>query len=305
MTLKKRKVIFWILALVFPIISLPVILWSFGYRFSFEGGVTRTGGLFLSSIPATGAQIYVDNKLIKETSFLSRGAFVQGLTPRSYTIRILSDGFYEWTKKLEVESEFISEAKALLVKNQPHGEVLEQGNFTSLEAMNDTILLLKTNKDKNYYFDTNTKSLLSPSEAKTIEATLARDLHQDTEELIDANKKGSAIDKDGGRILWWKEQEIWVEWQPETRLPLYAEKNPAMILKIELATIRNAAFYPRRDAAIAAYANGIFVIELDGRGGYNVFPLYKGIEPNFILLDIQKRIIYILDDGNLIEIPLL
>lgn len=279
-------------------------LWSFGYRFSFEEGVTRTGGLFLSSIPVTGAQIYVDNKFIKETSLLSRSAFVQGLTPGSYTVRILSDGFYEWTKKLEVKSELISEARALLVKSQSGGAILEQGNFTSLEVASDAILLLKTDKGKNNYFDIDKKSLLSPSEAKILEATLARDVNQDTKELIDENQKGLVADQERERILWWKEQEIWVKWQPEAQLPLYAEENPELILKTEFS-IRNAAFYPRRDAAITAYANGVFVVELDGRGGHNIFPLYKGIEPNFALPDIQERIIYILDDGNLIEVPLL
>jgi len=122
--------------------------------------------------------------------------------------------------------------------------------------------------------------------------------------LVHEDQKGFIVDEEKKRILRWQEREIWVEWQPETLLPFYAEENPAMILKTE-SPVRNAVFYPRREAVIAAYANGVFVAELDGRGGHNIFPLYKGVEPNFALPNSTERTIYILDDGNLIEIPLL
>lgn len=109
----------------------------------------------------------------------------------------------------------------------------------------------------------------------------------------------------------WKDSKnnIWFDIDPqETQLPyfVYGEKNIKMPLKIlnSKFPILNIDFFPeRRDAIIAAINNGVFAIELDGRGGRIIQPIYKGKNPNFGIFKGEKTV-YVLDEGNLSEIKL-
>ena len=68
--------------------------------------------------------------------------------------------------------------------------------------------------------------------------------------------------------------------------------------------IRNAAFYPNRnDVVIVAVQNGIFALEIDGRGGRSLQPLYKGKNPTFTTYE-KESAVYILDEDTLIKIRL-
>ena len=112
-------------------------------------------------------------------------------------------------------------------------------------------------------------------------------------------------------IIWLDESRntIWFDVNVnETELPyfMYNEKKAVPPLKIisPRFAVSNIDFYPsRRDAIIATISNGVYVIELDGRGGRAVQPIYKGKQPDFAIFKGEK-IIYILDDGNLSRVEL-
>jgi len=94
----------------------------------------------------------------------------------------------------------------------------------------------------------------------------------------------------------------------ENELPyfMYNEKKAVAPLKIVVPrfAVGNIDFFPARiDVIIAAISNGIYAIELDGRGGRSVQPIYKGKQPDFAIFKGEK-IIYILDDGNLSRVKL-
>lgn len=94
----------------------------------------------------------------------------------------------------------------------------------------------------------------------------------------------------------------------ENELPyfMYNEKKASPPLKIIAPrfAVSNIDFFPaRRDAIIAAISNGIYAIELDGRGGRSVQPIYKGKQPDFAIFKGEKTI-YILDGGNLSRVEL-
>ena len=156
MTRKRRLVLFWICALLFIGLTVPIILYSFGYRFSFaEWKILRAGGLFISSTPTTGTKIYVDDHLVKETTLLSRKIFLQGLTPRTYAVRIEKEGYFPWEKNLIVRPELVTDVEALLIQDGPEGEVSFKGNYVSLAFTDDSkeYIALKNTKGKTDFFD--------------------------------------------------------------------------------------------------------------------------------------------------------
>lgn len=122
-----------------------------------------------------------------------------------------------------------------------------------------------------------------------------------------ANAKISGRKKE---IIWLDKihNTIWFDVsKEENNLPYFIyqeeEKLPFKIFSSKFQ-IKNIDFFPgRRDIIITAINNGVYALELDGRGGRMAQPIYKGKDPNFVLFKGEKKI-YILDDGNLSYINL-
>lgn len=101
-----------------------------------------------------------------------------------------------------------------------------------------------------------------------------------------------------------KNNEIWAEWlEKNSPLPYYLSTEKEMIIKTR-SPVKNVDFFPlREDIIIFAAENGVFALEIDGRGNRNMQPIYKGRNPTFSVRSSQKAV-YILDDGALSKIEL-
>lgn len=284
---------------------MPLLLYSFGYRFSWNAREwLRAGGLSVSSIPSTGTKIYINGELTKETSFFSRKLDLQGLTPGMYEIVVKKDGYYQWSKHLPVYPEQVTDALALLVEELPkEGKILLQGPYEKISFLDSSeeTVRLNTAKNKPTYFS------LTQSTTTIIQkepATTTPELPNSIKELL-AEKKPDGYDYDASqeRIIWWNGKRIWVKWlRGEAYLPLYTEKTEDIVWEAD-QDIRSAEFYPGQDSILATYSNVVMVIELDGRDTRNAFPLYKGKEPACVVAS-RSKTAYILDAGNFISIPI-
>lgn len=296
MTYHARRLLFWICAIIFTVVAIPLILYAFGWRFVWEDGAfARTGGLFVASFPSTETKIFVDGKLRKETSLLSRSLFLGQLGPGSHQVRVTRDGYHEWNKTIFVEPELVTELKAILVPQVPKAQQVLRNHLLNaiLYAPDENALFLKDASKSWFRFDRGNETLIPvnpPNIKKEPSLFLTSRSYKDFEE--DARQ---------GRLLWWNTHEAWVHWDSQY-LPHYQKFDTEQITQTPYV-IRSAAFYPRREAILVALSNAVMVVELDGRGGRAIMPLYKGKEPSFAV-DPSDRIIYILDDGILIRIPL-
>ncbi|OGZ42147.1 MAG: hypothetical protein A3C80_01895 [Candidatus Ryanbacteria bacterium RIFCSPHIGHO2_02_FULL_45_43] len=303
MTRTYRRTLFLISSILFFIAAMIIVLFSLGYRLSKDGGIVKTGGLFIASVPSTEVQIFVNNKFVKKTALISRSIFMQSLTPATYNIRIEREGFHTWEKNIVVEPERVSEVRALMVKDPVDGKILSRGNFISIEAESEKILKVVTEKKETRFFDTEKEEFLStiPEKSQPAPETLPSTAQA---VLLRENPDGYDIDAEKEKILWWDGRTILVEWLNPQTLPFYTKESTIKIIDSN-QPIREAVFYPRRDAVIATYENAVMIIELDGRGGHVITPVYKGKKPNIALLNPKERILYILDDGNIIRAELL
>ncbi|MBI4708810.1 MAG: PEGA domain-containing protein [Candidatus Portnoybacteria bacterium] len=109
MTRAKRRLIFYALILVFIIAAPATILYAAGYSFDWQKKqVIKTGAFYLDALPE-GGSIYIDGE--------QRGtvpAFINRLTPGKYQIEIKKDGYANWKKNLEIQSQLTSEARNIL-----------------------------------------------------------------------------------------------------------------------------------------------------------------------------------------------
>ena len=250
----------------------PFLLYSLGYRWSPLFHLYKTGALYISS-PVTGSKIFVNNKEEKQTNIFQGSLFLQSLKPGKYSILIARDDYWPWQKNLTVKEQMVTEARAILIPKEPKGEVVFWGNYSPLEV------------SKYYEIMANLKALKKPTYSR-----------------LTVNQKEK---------LWWdpKDNKVWVEWFGDKEsLPYFFCDDKSCSDKILIfnsrSPIRNIDFYPKRkDAVIIAVQNGIFALEIDGRGGRNIQPIYKGKEPIFTIYQNESSI-YILEEDKLIEIKL-
>ncbi|MDA1334671.1 MAG: PEGA domain-containing protein [bacterium] len=304
MTRFQRKLLFWASVVIFIFGVLPLILFSLGYRFSFEEFKwLPAGGLSISSIPSTGSRIYVDGELVQETNLFSRRAFLQGLTPGQYDVKIERDGYFSWSKNLTVLPEKVTDVRAVLVRdNQAQSEMLTRGDFVNLHYVHtdNEVFGLESKAGTTTFFSVNDRELLP---FDSVVATSSVAIPSAVSAFIEGRKDIFEYDYDpqGERLLWWGGGKLWVRWfAGEEYLPLYTEEEEILVLDEE-HLIRRGSFYPEQEAIIAAYANTVVVAELDGRNRRNVFAPYKGKSPNFLVIEDQ---LFVLDNGNLIVVPL-
>lgn len=265
MTIRTRRTILILCVLLFLISLPPILFYTLGYRLGADLRFYKTGGLYVSS-PVAGSKIFINNKERKETNLWQSGLFLQSLKPVKYSILVAKDGFWPWQKNLIVKEQSVTEARAMLIPKEPKGEIISNEEiFTSLK-------------------------------------TLKENLSTTTNERFSSNQREK---------IWWNsaDNEVWIKWLGlKESLPYFfcddlscAEEK--MILR-SVFPIRNVDFYPnRKDIIVLAVQNSIYALEIDGRGGRMLHPIYKGKEPIFIIPK-NESLIYILDEDNLIKIKL-
>lgn len=97
------------MAALFAVVTPLALLYSRGYVFDFQSGdIVSTGGIFVKAVQP-GVRVTVEPDIVKETSFLSRGALITALLPRRYTVRVEKEGFRSWVKTITVQNEEVLE----------------------------------------------------------------------------------------------------------------------------------------------------------------------------------------------------
>jgi hypothetical protein len=83
-----------------------------GYRYTNQGFIKESGLLSANSFP-TGAEVYINDKLVTATNDTVY------LEPGDYQVKIIKDGFWPWTKNLNIEKELVVQTNAQLFPIAP------------------------------------------------------------------------------------------------------------------------------------------------------------------------------------------
>ena len=151
MTKKTRTTLF-ITCLFLFICATPVaVLYSQGYRFNFEEKkFIQTGGIFFKTQPKQ-AEIYLDGKLKKKTSFIFGSLLVSNLIPNKYEVQVKKEGYHSWQKTLEVKERQVTEAKSIvLFPEDVTLDVLTQGVEKLWFSPDQRKIILKENTQNNW-----------------------------------------------------------------------------------------------------------------------------------------------------------
>lgn len=154
---RRRRYTFLIMFAIF-IVSLPFLfLYATGYRFDFDedGNIISTGGMYVAA-ERTGAEIYIDDELVRETRVFRRAFYAQSLEPGTHRVHVQKEGHHTWVKELPVYPHIVTEAQAFTLPEVPQARVIS-------EYLSPTNIALVS-----------TSSLLTPSTTNAVGAPLPR-----------------------------------------------------------------------------------------------------------------------------------
>ncbi|MFY9461580.1 MAG: hypothetical protein WAP51_00050 [Candidatus Sungiibacteriota bacterium] len=168
LTKAKRRIIFYLVVLLFLVITPLVALYSTGYKFDLKTRqLLPTGGIFIKTNQA-GFKVFINGELAKQASFFSNGALVIDLKPDLYLVRIEKEGFKSWQRFVHVSGESVSESRFIMLfpEKIPEKEILDLSRrgltideFSILEKSPWVAIRVNERKQLIYLFDRDTGAL--------------------------------------------------------------------------------------------------------------------------------------------------
>ncbi|MBI3638193.1 hypothetical protein HY227_00415 [Candidatus Wolfebacteria bacterium] len=136
MSLITRRIIFYILVVLFFIIATAIILYSYGWTIDiakcdiFTGKnfqnqlkelkncslkIQKTGAIYVETKPKD-VLIKIDGKIYKDKSgLIQSGTLIDNLRPKIHKVEISKTGYLPWLKNLEVRPELVAEAQNIFL----------------------------------------------------------------------------------------------------------------------------------------------------------------------------------------------
>ena len=254
MTKSTKQVLFYSAIAVFLLLSYVSILYAQGYKYSFsDNRFFKTGAVYLKV--NTDADVYLDDKLVGNTSFFNNSYRMEGLLPDKYTIKVQKNDYSAWQKLVTVDEGFVSEFSKILLVPQDEAGIAELKKEIALifpspvptQKPNPAIRLTEPFEIK--------KGVLSST--------------GESPEEIAVNVKGFALSKDNNKIAWWTANEVWVMWLNDANYQPYHKKDDKELITRFSTQIKKAAWF-RDDDHLIVDSNGYKILEIDARGGVNI-----------------------------------
>jgi len=245
MTKMTKRALFYSAAAVFLISSYVIILYAQGYKYSFsENRFFRTGAVYLKI--NTSADVYVDDKLLGNTSFFNNSYRIEGLLPGRYVLRIQQNDYSIWEKSVTVDEGFVSEFSKIILLSKNEG---------GLEQLDKEIAFIFS-------------SIASASQLFVLKKGILLTSAEEPEKIAE-NVKGFALSKDNNKLAWWTANEIWVMWLNDASYQPYHKNGDKELITRFSTQIKKAAWFRDEDHLVVD-SNGYKMLEIDTRGGINI-----------------------------------
>jgi hypothetical protein len=141
-----RKRIFYAFFILFFLIGGIVVFYADGWRFNFlTFQAEKAGAIYVRSYPDD-AQISLNGKFIQnESAFLSRGTFISGLPPKTYTLDLNENGYDMWSEQAQVLPSLVNEMKyAVLVPRTATNVATTSGEINNFFEINGSLVTQNT-----------------------------------------------------------------------------------------------------------------------------------------------------------------
>ncbi len=278
MTKTTKRWLFYSAVVIFALLSYVVILYAQGYKYSFsEAKFFRTGAIFVKA--NEGADVYMNGKFLDSTSFFGSSYSIRGLLPGQYMILLQKDNFSSWQKKVSVEEGLVNDYSRILI--------LPKSGNEAMALKKEVIDLLYPTPKLTPTPSPSVKSTPKPLPSKTPTPTpipastdpfyikngvLFKNMENGETERLAYFVAGFAISPDGKKLTWWNKNELWIMWLSDTDYQPYHKAGDKDLITTFSTKIKNASWFRDSDH-IVVDSNGYKVVEIDKRGGLNIFEI--------------------------------
>jgi WD40 repeat protein len=184
MKLKNRKIVGYLLMLVFVLAAPAVLLYASGYRYNWhKHKVEKTGLIFVDTEPE-GAVVAVDGERAKEVTPVT----VPNLMPEEYRVTISLEGYLSWSKTLRVESGRTTFAKGVTLLRDSLPQLIKDKDIVEAAFSNDGTAVAYMSEDNEW----NELSLFDiRTDDEILLARFAKDKYSDV--LLELSVDGSYL----------------------------------------------------------------------------------------------------------------
>ena len=309
MTLKKRRILFFISAVIFLLFSPIIIFFASGYKYNWEKNCWLKTGSFYFRIYPSDVEILINGQKKGVTN-----DSVSYLLPGKYQVELKKYGYQEWRKNMMIKPELITEVSGLVlplnkIKIFPvekFNALLEESN-SSLFFQTSTKILYRRNKGQaeQYSIDPFPEDIAGCQffSAGTYLAILSSQknlylLENKAFKKIAAGVQGVQFSSDGRKILWWNKNEIWIYCLADDfSQPFRAKGSKDLLVRLS-QPIKQAIWLSPWDRQVFFLTDKkVGLSELDFRGGRNIFTLQFTplISIQKIYWDKDGKYLYLLD----------
>lgn len=145
---KFRKLLIFLLFLLFIILGGGFVFYAQGFRINFKNfQILKVGGIYVKTYPSK-ADIFLNNKLIdRGFSLFDSGVLINSLFPKKYLLEIKLDGYKNWKRHIEVKPSLVSEVKyAVLIPNKENS--ILKDDIKSFFILPNENFLITNSKDE-------------------------------------------------------------------------------------------------------------------------------------------------------------
>jgi hypothetical protein len=226
---KSRQRTFFFLLTLF-VVSLPFLyLYATGYRFDLSdtNALVGTGGIYVAA-ERTGAQIFIDNELVRETRVFRTAFYAQNLEPKTHRVHVQKEGHHTWVKELPVTSHRVTEAQAFNLPLVPDIRVISEWVSATGSAVvrtplpyasttNEIIMATTTKATSTYIANPEYVSVLQHFVATTTVTETKPLIKRVQEEIVGttttpSTEATSTIVNGGVRLARAADQHVYAEW---------------------------------------------------------------------------------------------
>ncbi|MFA5024715.1 MAG: PEGA domain-containing protein [Patescibacteria group bacterium] len=267
---KTRRIMFWSIVGLFVVAGAWLLVYSFGYRVDWQTlQISQTGGLYIKTSPKI-TDVFLDGENTnKKSGLLSTGIFVQNLFPRSYQLKIAKEGYFDWSKKVQIEPSLVNNfSHIILLPQSPLKENVYEATSTVeitdfFPLGNKEEILLETKiKNKSGWFGA--LSLFNNKNATTTEIFRKKITSTENPDLLsgfvldDSNPNQiifSDYSRSSGQTIFY----LWDRLDPDQTVNLSQAASAYNLTKI-----RKIVFYPFEDGKyIIETSKNIAVLDLN------------------------------------------
>jgi hypothetical protein len=116
------------------------------------------------AVERTGAEIYIDGELVRETRTFRKAFYAQNLDAGTHRVHVQKDGYHTWVKELPILKRLVTEAEAFNLPLVPQVRVISEWQSATGTAIVRTPLLFASTTNEILATTTATTSFLKNDE---------------------------------------------------------------------------------------------------------------------------------------------